>query len=163
APQRGLAGPRRAPVSVDILPEPPRTGQTYPAAGFHAGWSGATLCLSRPIRDRARRPAYCRRGNLDQWPGASGGRPARGPAGAGGAGWRGWARSSETRARMWYRGGAVMAPPVQRLEHWTLVTSDVARSKQFYVEVLGAEAQPREWPPAVEFAGTTIDLFAAND
>jgi len=56
-----------------------------------------------------------------------------------------------------------MAPPVQRLEHWTLVTSDVARSKQFYVEVLGAEAQPREWPPAVEFAGTTIDLFAAND
>ena len=56
-----------------------------------------------------------------------------------------------------------MAPPVQNLQHWTLVTSDVARSKRFYVDVLGATPIDREFPPSVVFGGTTIDMFAATD
>jgi catechol 2,3-dioxygenase-like lactoylglutathione lyase family enzyme len=53
-----------------------------------------------------------------------------------------------------------MAPTVERLDHWTLVTSDVARTKQFYTEVLGATPVDREWPPSVVLGGTTIDFFA---
>jgi len=56
-----------------------------------------------------------------------------------------------------------MALTVEKLEHWTLVTSDVERSKRFYTEVLGATAVDREWPPSVILGNTTIDLFAAND
>ncbi len=56
-----------------------------------------------------------------------------------------------------------MALTVGNLEHWTLVASDVERSKRFYTEVLGATAVPREWPPAVQLGNTTVDLFAAND
>src|SRR5215208_3752080 len=56
-----------------------------------------------------------------------------------------------------------MALSVGRLEHWTLVTSDVEQSKRFYTEVLCATEVPREWPPAVALGNTTIDLFAAND
>jgi len=56
-----------------------------------------------------------------------------------------------------------MAPPVQTFQHWTLVTSDVARSKWFYVDVLGATPIEREFPPGVVFGGTTIDLFSANE
>lgn len=62
------------------------------------------------------------------------------------------------------------APPIQRLEHWTLVASDVERSKRFYIEVLGATAPEGRGgggggggPTAVELAGTIIDLFAANE
>ena len=51
------------------------------------------------------------------------------------------------------------APPVQRLEHWTLVASDVERSKQWYMEVLGAEVPERDGPTCVNLAGTLIDLF----
>ena len=56
-----------------------------------------------------------------------------------------------------------MTLSVEKLEHWTLVTSDVARSKQFYTEVLCATPVNREWPPSVVLGDTTIDMFAAND
>lgn len=56
-----------------------------------------------------------------------------------------------------------MPPPVQALEHWTLVTSDLARSRKFYVDVLGATPIDREFPPGVVFGDTTIDMFSAND
>ncbi len=55
-----------------------------------------------------------------------------------------------------------MAPRVEKLDHWTLVTRDVARSKDFYVQALGATPLPRDWPPSVALGGTTIDLFAAT-
>ena len=51
------------------------------------------------------------------------------------------------------------APPVQRLEHWTLVSSDVDRSKRWYTEVLGADVPERPGPTCVDLAGTIIDLF----
>ena len=57
------------------------------------------------------------------------------------------------------------APPVQRLEHWTLVSRDVDRTKRFYTEVLGGEApqRPGGAPACVNFAGTVIDFFPAED
>ena len=56
------------------------------------------------------------------------------------------------------------APPVQRLEHWTLVASDVERSKRFYTEVLGAQEPERTGgPTSVNLAGTIIDLFPAGE
>jgi catechol 2,3-dioxygenase-like lactoylglutathione lyase family enzyme len=56
-------------------------------------------------------------------------------------------------------------PPVQRLEHWTLVTRDVEASKRFYTEVLGAQEPNRAGggPTSVDLAGTLIDLFPASD
>ena len=56
-------------------------------------------------------------------------------------------------------------PPVQRLEHWTLVTSDMERTKRFYRDVLGATSPPRGpvGPERVAFAGTTIDFFPAKE
>jgi catechol 2,3-dioxygenase-like lactoylglutathione lyase family enzyme len=55
------------------------------------------------------------------------------------------------------------APPVQRLEHWTLVTKDVERSKRFYIDVLGASPPQRSGGPvSVDLAGTIIDLFPAG-
>ena len=55
-------------------------------------------------------------------------------------------------------------PPIGRLDHWTLVTRDVERSKRFYTEVLGAqERDATEGPASVNLAGTVIDLFPAND
>jgi len=55
-----------------------------------------------------------------------------------------------------------MAPPIQNLDHWTLVTSDVARTKRFYIDALGATEVDREWPPSVVLGGITIDMFAAT-
>ena len=56
------------------------------------------------------------------------------------------------------------APPVQRLEHWTLVTNDVEKSKRFYMEVLGAKEPDRPGgPTSVNLAGTLIDLFPASE
>ena len=57
------------------------------------------------------------------------------------------------------------APPVQRLEHWTLVTSNIERTKRFYREVLGAApvAAGGVGPERVTFANTTIDFFPAKD
>src|SRR5262245_41767278 len=54
-------------------------------------------------------------------------------------------------------------PPVQRLEHWTLVTNNLEASKRFYTEVLGAKEPDRQGgPTSVELAGTLIDLFPAG-
>lgn len=56
------------------------------------------------------------------------------------------------------------APDVQRLEHWTLVSSDIERTKRFYTEVLGAEIPKRETGPAcVTLANTIIDFFPASE
>lgn len=55
-------------------------------------------------------------------------------------------------------------PPVQRFEHWTLVSSDLERTKCFYTEVLGAELpERRNGPMSVNFAGTVIDFFPAGE
>src|SRR5262245_30813545 len=58
------------------------------------------------------------------------------------------------------------APPVQRLEHWTLVSSDVERTKRFYTEILGAQEPKRtgsgNGPVSVDLAGTIIDFFPAG-
>ena len=56
------------------------------------------------------------------------------------------------------------APPIQRLEHWTLVSGDVERSRQFYTDVLGAKLPERVGGPvSVNLAGTIIDIFPANE
>jgi catechol 2,3-dioxygenase-like lactoylglutathione lyase family enzyme len=55
-------------------------------------------------------------------------------------------------------------PPIQKLEHWTLVSSDVERTKRFYIDVLGAKPPPRVGGPAcVDLAGTIIDFFPAGE
>jgi catechol-2,3-dioxygenase len=55
-------------------------------------------------------------------------------------------------------------PPVQRFEHWTLVSSDLDRTKHFYTEVLGAQVpERREGPMSVNFANTIIDFFPAAE
>ena len=56
-----------------------------------------------------------------------------------------------------------MGLSAKRLDHWTLVTSDLARTRQFYTEVLGAEPVDRASPAGVNFGGTTIDFFLEND
>ena len=56
------------------------------------------------------------------------------------------------------------APSIQRLEHWTLVSSNVERSRQFYTDVLGAKPPARVGGPvSVDLAGTLIDIFPANE
>jgi catechol 2,3-dioxygenase-like lactoylglutathione lyase family enzyme len=56
------------------------------------------------------------------------------------------------------------APAIQRLEHWTLVSSDVERSRRFYIDVLGAQPPARTGGPvSVDLAGTLIDIFPANE
>ena len=56
------------------------------------------------------------------------------------------------------------APSVKRLEHWTLVASDVERTKKFYVDVLGAEEPQRTGgPTSAVLAGTLIDFFPARE
>jgi catechol 2,3-dioxygenase-like lactoylglutathione lyase family enzyme len=55
-------------------------------------------------------------------------------------------------------------PPVQRFDHWTLVSSDLDRTKRFYTEVLGAAIPERaNGPASVTFANTIIDFFPAGD
>lgn len=56
-----------------------------------------------------------------------------------------------------------MGLSAERLDHWTLVTSDLARTQQFYTEVLGAEPLDRRFPAGVNFGGTTIDFFLESD
>lgn len=52
------------------------------------------------------------------------------------------------------------APPIRRLEHWALVSSDIERTKRFYTEVLGAnEPEPDGGPASLDLAGTIIHLF----
>ena len=56
------------------------------------------------------------------------------------------------------------APSVERLEHWTLVASDVERTKRFYTQVLGAvEPERPGGPVSVNLAGTIIDFFPAGE
>jgi catechol 2,3-dioxygenase-like lactoylglutathione lyase family enzyme len=56
------------------------------------------------------------------------------------------------------------APAIQRLDHWTLVSSDIERTRRFYSEVLGAALPERTGGPAsVNLAGTVIDFFPAGD
>jgi catechol 2,3-dioxygenase-like lactoylglutathione lyase family enzyme len=55
------------------------------------------------------------------------------------------------------------APSIERLEHWTLVSTDVERTKRFYVDVLGAKMPERQGgPTSVNLAGTVIDFFPAR-
>ena len=65
-------------------------------------------------------------------------------------------------------GVSTQAPTVERIDHWTLVSSDIERTKRFYTEVLGAQARDRGQagrggPVAVRLANTTIDFFEPND
>lgn len=56
-----------------------------------------------------------------------------------------------------------MGLSAERLDHWTLVTSDLAHTQEFYTEVLVAETLHRAYPAGVTFGGTTIDFFLEND
>ena len=64
---------------------------------------------------------------------------------------------------------STQAPTVERIDHWTLVSSDIERTKRFYTEVLGAQSRERRQPGrgggpvAVTLANTTIDFFQPND
>jgi len=60
------------------------------------------------------------------------------------------------------------APTIERIDHWTLVSRDIERSKRFYTEVLGAQPRDRGQagrggPEAVRLANTTIDFFEPNE
>lgn len=56
------------------------------------------------------------------------------------------------------------APSVERLEHWTLVTNDIDKTKRFYQDVLGAKEPNRDGGPiSVELANTVIDFFPAGE
>ena len=61
------------------------------------------------------------------------------------------------------------APTVERIDHWTLVSSDIERTKRFYTHVLGAQSRDRGQagrgggPVAVTLANTTIDFFEPDD
>jgi len=60
----------------------------------------------------------------------------------------------------------VQAPPVERIDHWTLVSSDIDRTMRFFTEVLGAEPRNRgrgHGPIAVTLANTTIDFFEPGE
>ena len=56
-----------------------------------------------------------------------------------------------------------MSLSAQRLDHWTLVTSDLERTCQFYTTVLDAQPLTRPRPAGVTFGGTTIDFFLETD
>jgi catechol 2,3-dioxygenase-like lactoylglutathione lyase family enzyme len=63
---------------------------------------------------------------------------------------------------------SVQAPTVERIDHWTLVSTDIERTKRFYTEVLGAQSRERSGPPrggpvAVRLANTTIDFFDPDE
>jgi catechol 2,3-dioxygenase-like lactoylglutathione lyase family enzyme len=56
-----------------------------------------------------------------------------------------------------------MGLSAERLDHWTLVTSNLARTQKFYTEVLDAEPLKRAHPAGVTFGGTIIDFFLPED
>ncbi len=64
---------------------------------------------------------------------------------------------------------SIAAPVVERIDHWTLVSTDIERTKRFYTEVLGAQSRDRGGPGrgggpvAVRLANTTIDFFQPNE
>src|SRR5262245_40361871 len=84
--------------------------------------------------------------------------------------WRGWrqpgeaAKSYTALDHSYMRQEVVMgAPSIERLEHWTLVSTDIEKTKHFYVDVLGAKLPERQGgPTSVNLAGTIIDFFPAN-
>jgi catechol-2,3-dioxygenase len=56
------------------------------------------------------------------------------------------------------------APSIERLEHWTLVASDVDRTLHFFTDVMGGQPPERSGGPvSVNLAGTLIDIFPASD
>jgi len=63
------------------------------------------------------------------------------------------------------------APAIDRIHHWTLVSSDIERTMKFYTEVLGANPIVRRGgaeggpggPTSVTLANCRIDFFRAND
>jgi catechol 2,3-dioxygenase-like lactoylglutathione lyase family enzyme len=66
---------------------------------------------------------------------------------------------------------STLAPTVERIDHWTLVSSNIERTKRFYTEVLGAQSRERGptagsqggGPVAVRLANTTIDFFEPDE
>jgi catechol 2,3-dioxygenase-like lactoylglutathione lyase family enzyme len=63
---------------------------------------------------------------------------------------------------------ATKAPVIERMHHWTLVSTDIERTMRFYTEVLGAEPINRReggagGPTSVTLANVRIDFFRAND
>ena len=56
-----------------------------------------------------------------------------------------------------------MGLSAERLDHWTLITSDLVRTQKFYTEALSAEPVNRRYPAGVVFGGTTIDFFLEED
>jgi len=55
------------------------------------------------------------------------------------------------------------APSIKRLEHWTLVSSDIDKTRRFYVDVLGATLPERpNGPASCNLAGTVIDFFPSG-
>ncbi len=59
---------------------------------------------------------------------------------------------------------SMAAPSIQRLEHWTLVASDVDRTLHFFTDVMGGQPPKRTGGPvSVNLAGTIIDIFPANE
>src|SRR5262245_62107789 len=56
-----------------------------------------------------------------------------------------------------------MRPTITALNHWTLVSTDIPRTMEFYVDVLGATRLDRDWPSGVELGNTVIDFFPAVD
>jgi catechol-2,3-dioxygenase len=56
-----------------------------------------------------------------------------------------------------------MAPPIQKLEHWTLVTNDMAQTKHFYLNVLGADGRSGNGPEGAVLGGVLIDFFEASE
>ena len=53
-----------------------------------------------------------------------------------------------------------MALSAERLDHWTLVTSGLARTHQFYTEVLDAQPLDRRFPAGVTFGGMPMSRIA---
>jgi catechol 2,3-dioxygenase-like lactoylglutathione lyase family enzyme len=60
------------------------------------------------------------------------------------------------------------APVIDRIHHWTLVSTDIERTMKFYTEVLGAKRIERReggpnGPTSVTLANCRIDFFRTNE
>ncbi|HEY3115461.1 MAG TPA: VOC family protein [Chloroflexota bacterium] len=60
------------------------------------------------------------------------------------------------------------APVIERMHHWTLVSTDIERTKRWYTEVLGAKPIERReggpgGPTSVTLANVRIDFFRTNE
>ncbi len=57
---------------------------------------------------------------------------------------------------------SIAAPVVERIDHWTLVSTDIERTKRFYTEVLGAQSrQHHAYVIKHEDFDTWIERFGA--